>query len=717
MQSYLATFAGDLKRSFLDLATVIGVVLAFQLVVLREIPADWPALVLGLVIVGVGLALFMRGLEIGLFPLGEELAGLFAHSSSRAWLIVFAFVIGFSTVIAEPALIAIADKAAIISNGVIDAVWLRVVTALSVGVAIVIGVVRLLLNHPIHWYIIVGYAIAIAITPFAPPEIVGLAYDSGGVTTSTVTVPLIAALGIGLATALKNRNPVIDGFGLIAFAALLPVIFVQIYGIVLYTTGAGAGGTPAAVEFGTSALGAAAALAPGVMEYVTGFLYSVGNLIPIVLTIGFFYYVVLRRRIESFAARAAGFLFIVFGLYAFVIGLEIGLFPVGETIAISLAENGNMYLLYLFAFTIGFATTVAEPSLTAVARKAEEISGGAINSLYLRVFVAVGVGVGILLGAYRIVNGDSLVFYIVAGYVGVLILTLIAPRTMIPIAYDSGGVTTSTVTVPIVAALGLGLASTIAGRDPLIDGFGLIALASIFPMVAVLLYGIGEQQNIRRHERYIKSLEETAMVNVREPHSAAHTLREAKIRKHIITISGGPGSGTTSVAKRVADILRYRYFSSGDVFRQIAAERGVSLDDLNRDAETERHLDREIDLIIRILGEEARHIVINSRLGYHWIHGSFKVHLTVPLDVAAERTFKDIQAHGRSGESAATLEDARASVESRMRLERERYLDLYGVDVSNHKTHDLVIDTSKRSIEDAARQVVAAYSAWIGSKT
>ncbi len=158
--------------------------------------------------------------------------------------------------------------------------------------------------------------------------------------------------------------------------------------------------------------------------------------------------------------------------------------------ALQLTQMKNVFLIYLFGFLIGFSTTMAEPALIAVALKAKEVSAGKINDFILRVFVALGVAIGIALGCYRIVHGDSIHYYIIAGYILVIIMTYFAPRYIIPIAYDSGGVTTSTVTVPLVAALGIGLATNIPGRDPLIDGFGLIAFASLFPMITVMGYGI-----------------------------------------------------------------------------------------------------------------------------------------------------------------------------------------------------------------------------------
>ena len=487
MKESLRIFASDLKGAFADLLPIIIVVALFQGAVIGHMPENLLSIVTGLVIVAVGLALFIRGLELGIFPIGEGLAVDFARKGSVFWLLLFAFTIGFATTVAEPALIAISQKAASISHGLIDAFWLRMTVAFSVGFAILLGVLRILLGHPIAYYIIGGYIIVVLVTFFAPKEIIGLAYDSGGVTTSTVTVPLVAALGIGLASSIKGRNPVIDGFGLIAFASLTPMIFVQVYGIIVYAIG----------ESDTTYTATQAVVAAE--EVIAQFhwqdifwdlLATVKDVAPILAVIFFFQYLIIKKPVARLHRIIIGIMMVILGLYAFIVGLEMGLFPIGETIAFDLTAMKNNLLIYLFAFLIGFSTTMAEPSLLAIAIKAEEISEGNIKQTRLRAVVALGVAVGIALGAYRIVVGDPIHYYIIAGYLLVIGFTYFAPDYIIPIAYDSGGVTTSTVTVPLVAALGLGLAENIDGRNPLIDGFGLIAFASLFPMLTVMGYGI-----------------------------------------------------------------------------------------------------------------------------------------------------------------------------------------------------------------------------------
>ncbi|MCI5132133.1 MAG: DUF1538 domain-containing protein [Candidatus Electrothrix sp. EH2] len=231
--------------AFTDLLPIILVIGFFQLIVLRQPLPDIGQVLFGAVLVIVGLALFVQGLEMGLFPIGENLAQALARKGSLFWILIFAFALGFSTTVAEPALIAVADEAAEIAAqaGLLDAgeqamqhyaLGLRLSVAFSVGLAILIGVLRILQGWPVHYLIIGGYVLVMLMTMIAPKEIVGLAYDAGGVTTSTITVPLVAALGVGLASIIRGRNPMLDGFGLIAFASLLPMIFVMGYGLLVF---------------------------------------------------------------------------------------------------------------------------------------------------------------------------------------------------------------------------------------------------------------------------------------------------------------------------------------------------------------------------------------------------------------------------------------------------------------------------------------------------
>lgn len=244
LQTFFKKALGSLLSSIKDLLPIILVIVFFQVLILQQPIDNLAQLIIGFFSVVIGLSLFIYGLNLGLFPIGEEMAHALSRKGSVFWLIAFAFALGFGTTVAEPTLIAVADKAAEVAAAAnfIDsdetalenyANGLRFTVALSVGIAVVLGVIRTIKGWPLQYFIIGGYVLVMIITLFAPKEIIGIAYDSGGVTTSTITVPLVTALGVGLASNIKGRNPMLDGFGLIALASLTPIIFVMIYGMLI----------------------------------------------------------------------------------------------------------------------------------------------------------------------------------------------------------------------------------------------------------------------------------------------------------------------------------------------------------------------------------------------------------------------------------------------------------------------------------------------------
>jgi len=255
-------------------------------------------------------------------------------------------------------------------------------------------------------------------------------------------------------------------------------------------------------------------------------LETITDVLPIAAIIFGFQFAVLRQAPANLGGILAGFVWVLVGLSLFLLGLKWCLFPLGRLMAEQLTDPNfilagleahatiadiqwpDYYWVYIFAFLIGFSTTIAEPALIAVAIKANDVSGGAIGIWGLRLSVALGVAIGISLGCYRIVAGDPIHWYIITGYVVVVIQTSFAPKMIVPLAYDSGGVTTSTVTVPLVAALGLGLSETVPGRNPLIDGFGLIAFASLFPIISVMAYAqLSAAKAKLDYKRYTKQKE------------------------------------------------------------------------------------------------------------------------------------------------------------------------------------------------------------------
>jgi hypothetical protein len=493
MHEIVKQLSEALKESVYNILPILIIIAGFQLFVFQSVPDEFFSIAFGFTIVIVGVAFFLVGLELGVFPLGNSLSNEFLEKRSIVLFILFGFAIGFSASIAEPAIIAVAMQAQEITAGAIDALTLRLIIASSVGAITAFGVLRALLGWSVSKIIIGGYILVLAITAMTPPQIIGLAYDSGGVATNVATVPLIVAIGIGIASSLSGRSVLKDGFGFVAFAAITPMISIQLYGI--FALGDDFGVGEIAVEANIEKVKTIADYT--FLSVLAGLFETFTNIVPILVSIFVFQYLVLRKHLPNLARVIVGFIFLVIGLYGFIVGIKLGLFPIGESIAGNLVEMNSHFFIYLFAFLIGFGTTMAEPALVAVIKQADRYSELSLNVTLIRVLVALGVGCGILLGTYKIVQGLDIWVLITSLYALVVVLTFFSPKEMHAFAFDLGGVTTSEITVPLVTAFGIYLATNIPGRDILMDGFGLIAFASVFPMITVLSYSIAAKRFAR----------------------------------------------------------------------------------------------------------------------------------------------------------------------------------------------------------------------------
>ena len=480
MNLILNNFITFLKESVRDLTPIVLVILIFQIAIIQKVPENWEQNVLWIIIIAIGLSLFLMWLKYWIFPIWEKLTNSFAKKKSHYLLILFWFLIWFSTSMAEPALYLISQKAYVISQWMIDPFVLRIIIWLSVWSAISLWIFSILRWIYIHYIIIIWYIFVLSTTYFTPKEIIWLAYDLGWVTTSTITVPLIAAIWIWASAMSQHKKAFTSWFWLIACAALIPMFSVQIYGIYIYNFA-----DVSSVIIEHTSIEETKNVFSGLFEVIKW-------IIPIILTIGFFQYIVLKENIPKKELKniALWFLMIIIWLYFFIFWLEIGLFSLWEQMAYQLTELNNNILIYIFAFLIWFASTMAEPTLIAIANKAEEVTHWKIHAFILRIFVALWVWTWITLWSYRIIYWGDISDYILFGYLLVLILTFFSQKHILAIAYDSGWVTTSTITVPLVTALWLWLAMNIEWRDPMIDWFWLIAFASVFPIASVLLYGI-----------------------------------------------------------------------------------------------------------------------------------------------------------------------------------------------------------------------------------
>lgn len=487
MLELIKEFKKTFIESFLNLIPILLIIAGFQIFVFQSVPDDLDSLVFGFFIVTIGITFFLMGLEIGVFGLGNSLSSEFLEKKSIFWFALFGFALGFSASIAEPAIIAVASQIQAITNGALDALVLRLIIATSVGAITAFGIIRTIYGWSISKIIIIGYAIVLIITYFTPREIIGLAHDSGVIATNVATVPLIVAIGIGIASAIKERSVLRDGFGFVALATITPMIGIQLYGIFALDEG-----FLSQVQYIANEAEDKAHYIGGfsITKVIVDLFDTFKNILPIIATIVIFQYFVIRKPLPNVSRVVFGFIFLILGLYGFIVGIKLGLFPIGESIAQNLVVMNNVFFIYLFAFLIGFGTTMAEPALVAVIKQADKMSEKQINVKMIRLLVALGVGMGILIGVYKIVSGGDIWFYIAFFYMLAILLALFAPKDIVAFAFDLGGVTTSAITVPIVTAFGLYLAINIDGRDPLMDGLGLMAFASISPMITVMGYGI-----------------------------------------------------------------------------------------------------------------------------------------------------------------------------------------------------------------------------------
>ena len=476
---------------------VLGVIGGFQALVLAKLPADPLLMLLAMLALLLGISLVLKSMEQVIFPIGNALSHELSARGSLPLLVVFGFTLGFAAVIAEPSLIAVAEEAERLSEGRMQAATLRLIVALSVGLALVVGILRSVLGHAIHRYLLGTIALMLLATWATPAEVTGIAMDAGAVSVNIITVPLLVALGVGLSHALSGRSPLVTGFGLLALAVMAPRIAVQLYGLWAYGDVAWelAGRSPPRVDGALVPIAVPDSPHGALLRDAGTILRSV---IPILLVVVGFQLLVLRRGFANPRRLLYGFLWLLIGLFLFLQGLRHGLFPLGAAMALDLAAQGKIYL-YLFVFLIGVAATLVEPALIAITRKAEVHDPGLLKASILRWLAACGVGMGLVLGILRMAQGIALEWVLLPLLAVLALLAWIGPQDSTALAFDLGGVATSDVTVPLITALSIALSSLLGSGDVMLDAFGLIALASLGPILMVMLYALAAESWRRYH--------------------------------------------------------------------------------------------------------------------------------------------------------------------------------------------------------------------------
>jgi hypothetical protein len=468
----------DAARSLFPILLLLGLFWWWQV---GEPLARPGMLVLGMALVIFGVGSFLHGVRTGINPLAQSLANQIAARGSMVQLLGFSFALGFGAVIAEPSLAAIAERIEQVSEGELGALRLRLIAASSVGLAMALGVLAIISGHGLKRYLIIGYLALLPITLFTPVQVTGLGFDAGAVSANMVVVPLLVALGLGLLQSVARRTGTLEGFGLVGLAVMAPRVGVQLYGLLAY----GSTGTAPSESVLAQPVDVAGSFLQDLLQTLVG---MAGSAAPIILVVLAFQFLVLGAQPPHARKVLVGSLLALVGLMAFSLGLLWALFPLGEKVAEALTRTSHIGIALGFFFLLGVTAALVEPALTSTAERAQRVQPDLIHALGLRVLTGAGVGLGVLLAGLRLYIGLPLEWLLVIVILCIVMLSLLAPVGVMALAFDLGGIATSDVTVPLVTAIGLGLASYTAGADPLLDGFGFVALASLMPVVVVLGY-------------------------------------------------------------------------------------------------------------------------------------------------------------------------------------------------------------------------------------
>ena len=519
IKPYISVRLNEQVRAVLPLAVYL---VLFQLFILKQNVADSWVISAGLISVIIGLMLFMEGLKVGLMPFGETIGTVLPSKSPLPVVLTIAFLLGIGVTFAEPAIGALKTTGSIVN--VVEAPYLYallnqysgvlvLIVGMGVGIAAVVGTLRFLYSWSMKPVIYLSLIPTLALTiyvmgnPFLS-NVLGLAWDSGAVTTGPVTVPLVLSLGIGIAAAAGKGSSSLSGFGIVTLASLFPIIGVLCLAIYIYFT------VPEAEIIATAAQSAAVTL-PAWHE-VTPWLeikLGVQAIVPLVMFLLAVLYLLLKEKVHNKLNTFYGIALCVTGMVIFNVGLSYGLAKLGGQsgglvpaafTSIDMVENSPLYpynfgifIALAFAWLLGFGATLAEPALNALGSTVENLTNGAFRKNMLMYSVAFGVACGICLGILKMVLDVPVVLILLPFYFLAIFLTYISNEDFVNIAWDSAGVTTGPVTVPLVLAMGLGFGSAMGS----LDGFGILSLASICPIIAVLLTGLWVEWKIRRRHK------------------------------------------------------------------------------------------------------------------------------------------------------------------------------------------------------------------------
>lgn len=463
------------KEVVLAVFPIAAVIVLLQFTVINMPTEYFLAFLGGLGMVTGGLILFLIGVHMGLLPVGEMI-GAALPKTGKVWIVLlFSFILGFAITVAEPDVWVLAGYVDQASGGIIPRFSLILVVALGLAIFVTLSMVRIITGWSINYFLIAGYTVIFAIIflPVSEPYFVPISFDAGGVTTGPMAVPFIIAFGVGIASVLKSKTSSQDGFGLVALASIGPVIAVLILGIIY--------DIPADVE-----------MTQGEAAYT--FLGTLGEvavaLTPLVLFFVFFQFYLLKLKTQKVLNLMIGVVLTWIGMSLFLHGVHVGFQPAGTVIGNILGDRESNWIIIPIGVVLGFVATFAEPAVRVLIQEVEKVSSGSIPQKVLLFTISCGVAFSIGLAMTRIIFGIDLMYLVLPGYILALVLIYFTSREFTSIAFDAGGVATGPMTVTFVVAIALGFSDRIEGSNPLVEGFGMISLVALAPILAVLILGI-----------------------------------------------------------------------------------------------------------------------------------------------------------------------------------------------------------------------------------
>jgi hypothetical protein len=504
-------FSARFMEQFKALLPVSAFLFAFQLLVLRQGVTQAAGITAGLMAVVLGLMFFIEGIRLGVMPLGENIGATLPAKAGMAVILFVAFLLGTIATFAEPAVAALTVLGGGVKYETAPMLWdflnnrtflILLLAAAGVGLGSINGIVRFVRNKSLKVTIFPGLAICVALTVLAAfdrnaRDLIGVAWDAGGITTGTVTAPLVLALGVGMARALGKSDTGMSGFGIITLCSIWPIALVM--AAALICSWAGIIITPEGyAAFKAASAAAAGADSGNLLTLVwTSFTDSCISVLPLMAVLFGVQKFILKEPVRNLDQVVIGIVAALVGLTLFKVGLVTGLNPLGDQVGskatLAFAPGGGLYgfglgkiIVLLFAFVVGYGASLAEPALLSLGITVEEVTAGAFKKFLVMHSVGIGVGVGLIIGVARILYDWSSLAIVLPSYALVLLLTLISDEKYVNIGWDSGGVTTGDITSPILIALGLGVAAAVGGAE----GFSLIAMGSVWPIISVLALGL-----------------------------------------------------------------------------------------------------------------------------------------------------------------------------------------------------------------------------------